>query len=141
MYKGYSKKDNCIVAIKKLKLDSATKWHSDPQFQQELKILQQIRHPNIMKVYDSIEVGNDVYIVMEFCEGGDLKKLIMRAQQEKKERGEERIPGRGSLSSVLIFDILCQLCEGMIEVNRNSIQDMIYRIHAPRPKARQYLVH
>ena len=39
---------------------------------QEVLILCQLDHPNIVKYYESFENNNYFYIVMEFCEGGEL---------------------------------------------------------------------
>jgi NIMA (never in mitosis gene a)-related kinase len=40
----------------------------------EVNILRELRHPNIVKYYDRIldKRRTKIYIVMEYCEGGDL---------------------------------------------------------------------
>lgn len=42
----------------------------------ELDIYQKINHPNIIKVYDILEIMHRVYIFMELADGGDLLNLI-----------------------------------------------------------------
>ena len=39
----------------------------------ELRILQQVDHPNIMKVYEILEDKANYYIITELLEGGQLK--------------------------------------------------------------------
>lgn len=42
----------------------------------ELEIYKKLDHKNIIKVYDTIELGNRVFIFMEIAEGGDLLDYI-----------------------------------------------------------------
>lgn len=47
-------------------------------FYEELAISRQLDHPNIVRLYDAISDGTGIqwYLVMDFCEGGDLFDLI-----------------------------------------------------------------
>ena len=56
---------------------------SDKEKQQivaEVNILRDLHHPNIVRFYDRcVDKRNlKLYIVMEYCEGGDLQNLIKR---------------------------------------------------------------
>ena len=42
----------------------------------EVDILKQLHHTNLPQVYDFIQIGNDIYTVMEYIEGHDLKYYI-----------------------------------------------------------------
>lgn len=44
---------------------------------QELKVLANTDHPNIVRVYDLLEDEINYYIVSEIVEGGELFKLII----------------------------------------------------------------
>lgn len=44
----------------------------------EVEILKSLDHPNILKVYEYFEDDKNYYIVMEFCEGGDIFDKIDR---------------------------------------------------------------
>lgn len=50
----------------------------------EVNILRELRHPFIVRYYDRIidKASTKIYIVMEFCEGGDLGNLIKRCKKE-----------------------------------------------------------
>lgn len=68
-------KNNNLVAIKKIMLNLTNNTYQ----LNEIDIIKEIMnydHPNIIKCYDVIEHHNIVYIVMEYCRGGDLSQLL-----------------------------------------------------------------
>ena len=38
----------------------------------EINVLREVDHPNIIKFYDTYEDSDHIYIVMEYCSGGEL---------------------------------------------------------------------
>lgn len=36
--------------------------------------MQKLKHPNIVKLFDVVTTNNSIYLIMEFCAGGDLKR-------------------------------------------------------------------
>ena len=76
-----SKVNNKFVAIKALKKTESV--------QQEVKMMQSLKHENIVQFFEVIETSQKVYIVMEFIKGGDLLEKIttegpMAEEQAKK---------------------------------------------------------
>ena len=62
-----------IKAVSKKKIGDDIK-----QLKEEIKILQTLDHPNIVKYYETYENRDYLYIVMEYCPGGDLFDLITK---------------------------------------------------------------
>lgn len=42
----------------------------------EVEILRELDHPNVIKLFETFEDKDSIYIVMEICEGGELFYLI-----------------------------------------------------------------
>ena len=60
---------------------------------QEVNILRELHHPNIVKYYDRIidHKNTKLYIVMEYCPGGDLSQLIKRNRKTNQYFSEDII--------------------------------------------------
>lgn len=62
------------VAVKIIKKNS--RLIDTSHIKEEINILKQLDHPNIVKFYDYIETNLKIYIIMEYIKGGTLKRLI-----------------------------------------------------------------
>ncbi|XP_075055162.1 serine/threonine-protein kinase Nek5-like isoform X2 [Mixophyes fleayi] len=74
------KKDNIQCVIKEINLSKMPRKEKEASYK-EVTLLSKMKHPNIVTFFTSIEEKNNLYIVMEYCDGGDLTKRI------KKQRG------------------------------------------------------
>lgn len=52
---------------------------------QEVNLLRELRHPHIVRYHDRIisRTTSTLYIIMEYCQGGDLAAHIAKARQER----------------------------------------------------------
>ncbi|XP_063099411.1 serine/threonine-protein kinase ULK3 isoform X4 [Cavia porcellus] len=76
VYKAYSKKDTReVVAIKCVAKKSLNKA-SVENLLTEIEILKGIRHPHIVQLKDFQWDSDNIYLIMEFCAGGDLSRFI-----------------------------------------------------------------
>ena len=57
----------------------------------EVILLRKVRHPNIVKYYDSFINDKCLYIVMEFAEGGNLQDWVTRQRASKKHFEEREV--------------------------------------------------
>lgn len=73
------------VALKELHPDLSGDTELTSRFRQEAKVLARLTHPGIVQVYDFIEEGDRIWIVMELVRGGELEDLL-------KERGCLTVP-------------------------------------------------
>lgn len=44
-----------------------------------------VKHPYILKLYNHFENTKGIYLVLEFCEKGELYKIFLRANRKFKE--------------------------------------------------------
>jgi serine/threonine protein kinase len=98
VYKGIHAELKMPVAIKMLKHNMALDHESEEAFENEAKLLAQLNHENIVKVYDIEHQYNTVFIIMELFDGVSLSEILA---------GENHLP----LANVL--DILIQVCNGL----------------------------
>lgn len=54
----------------------------------EIKILSKLNHPNIVKLYESIDTSKQVYLIMEYVQGESLHSYL-KAQPHRKLPEEE----------------------------------------------------
>jgi NIMA (never in mitosis gene a)-related kinase len=57
----------------------------------EVRLLESLDHPNIIKYLDSFIESNQLFIAIEWAEKGDLKKLIKKCQSDETTIDEKRI--------------------------------------------------
>ncbi|KAJ3604363.1 hypothetical protein NHX12_029104 [Muraenolepis orangiensis] len=75
VFKGrHKEKRDCEVAIKCINKRSLAK--SQALLGKEIRILKELKHENIVRLLDYQEVGGCVYLVMEYCNGGDLAEYL-----------------------------------------------------------------
>lgn len=50
----------------------------------EVNLLRELKHPNIVRYFDRIidRSRTRLYIIMEYCENGDLASLLTRTKKE-----------------------------------------------------------
>lgn len=51
----------------------------------EVNLLRELKHENIVRYHDRIidKVSTKIYIIMEYCEGGDLAALVSKHKKER----------------------------------------------------------
>jgi serine/threonine-protein kinase len=81
VYKAYDELLERTVAIKILREDYATEPNFLDRFRQEAKSAANLSHPNLVTVYDFGFDNQQVFIVIEFIDGTDLKTLIRRKKR------------------------------------------------------------
>jgi serine/threonine-protein kinase ULK/ATG1 len=77
--KGDDKKK---YATKKIDRDEVEKGEGIKYLKNEIIILQYLRHPNIVRFEEVKKTKKHYYIVMEFCNGGELSKALEKYQEK-----------------------------------------------------------
>ncbi len=103
------KKNNANYALKILRSDLAPEMHQlqrGGQFLSEAKILSNIKHPNIVEIYDYGFSDNYMpYILMEFISGKPLTKIIKNNALDLKKR----------------LNIFLQICKAIQFIHNNKV--------------------
>lgn len=100
VYKGRKKKTIEYVAVKSVERSRRKKLMN------EVRIFHNLQHRNILKFYNWYETRNHLWIIFEYCAGGDLYKMI----DDDKKWPEESVKKLG-------FEII----EGLSYLHANGI--------------------
>jgi 5'-AMP-activated protein kinase catalytic alpha subunit len=66
------------VAVKILEKDKIHDQKDVERITREIKILKKVRHPNVIQLYEIIETEKELYMIMEYCNGGELFDYIVK---------------------------------------------------------------
>lgn len=69
---------NCTVAIKILSKSKITQMNMWNKVEREIMIMKMARHPHIINLYEVIYREDEIYLVMEYAEGGELFSYIVK---------------------------------------------------------------
>eukprot|EP00759_Apiculatamorpha_spiralis_P026273 PhF_6_TR29325/c0_g1_i1/m.43031/K08798/MARK; MAP/microtubule affinity-regulating kinase len=53
---------------------------------EEVRLLRSLKHPNLVEMYESLDNDRHILLIMEFCGGGDLQKLIASRRVPRESR-------------------------------------------------------
>ncbi|KAH8087209.1 kinase-like domain-containing protein, partial [Cristinia sonorae] len=104
VYRGYHEQTHEEVAIKTVNRSGLTQKLFE-NLQGEIEILKALSHRHITKLLDIVQGERNVYLIIEFCAGGDLSNYI-------KKRG--RVEGLdGGLNEIVVRSFLRQLARAL----------------------------
>jgi len=75
--------DNKYYAVKVIPIKEETK-EKIQSFEKEAEILSKFNSDNIVKYYDSSKDNNNFYILMEYCDGDNLRNFINKNKNNKE---------------------------------------------------------
>ncbi|KAF8314498.1 kinase-like protein [Clavulina sp. PMI_390] len=121
VYRGYHVKDRKAVAVKAVRT-SILKAKLLDNLESEIAILKSLNHRHITALIDIVKAEKHVYIVMDYCSGGDLSQYIKaRGKIETlsyvPEPGAAPIyfphPKTGGLDQRVVRSLLLQLADAL----------------------------
>jgi WD40 repeat protein/serine/threonine protein kinase len=65
-----------IAAVKVIRMELLADLEVVTRFRREVRVLRELRHPNIVGAYDTDDAGSALLLAMEYVEGTDLSKLV-----------------------------------------------------------------
>ena len=104
-----SKSDNKYYAIKEIPIKDETKEKIE-SFDNEAIILSKFNCENIVKYYDSSKDENNIYILMEYCNGKNLRNFI-----------DKNANNNTLIQEDILSNIISQLCMGIKEIHDKKI--------------------
>ena len=108
-YKVFNEEDNNYYVIKKILLKSA-KENEINEIKKEAKILSELKSENIVKYYDSFSDNDSFNIIMEYCDGLDLRKFI-----------NEHRSANDLIKKNIIMHIIFGICLGLKEIHQHNL--------------------
>ena len=77
VYKAIHVNSKLIVAVKCLKREGLSN-HQLKNVENEVLVLEKAHHKNIVTMIDRMKSKNSYYLVLEYCNGGDLASFISK---------------------------------------------------------------
>ena len=75
-------------------------------FRTEVAIMRKIKHPNILHCYEKLEDNKYYYLVLDYCEGGDIEKHVKT---------------HGKMNLKVALRLLKQMIAGFAELRKHSV--------------------
>ena len=105
--KVLNKLDNKYYALKEISIKEETE-DNIRNYQKEADILSKFNCKNIVKYYDSFKDKEKFYILMEYCDGQNLKDFIQNN-------------GNKLIEENILYNIIIQICLGIKEMHNMKI--------------------
>jgi tetratricopeptide (TPR) repeat protein len=97
VYVGYDEKLNRKVALKSIRADHRMNAESKARFLREARVLSQLAHPNICRIFDYIEGEKADFLVLELIHGQRLTEAIKRGMDHR-----QKLRIAGEIAGVLV---------------------------------------
>ncbi|CAD8100839.1 unnamed protein product [Paramecium primaurelia] len=106
VYKGKDENNGEVVAVKVIDVKAISNEIERQLINQEINALKLIQSVNVIKLHDYYHTNNNTYIITEYCNQGDLGKLIQQ---------------QGIIPEVEAFKILRHIINGFKEQIRKGV--------------------
>lgn len=161
VFTGYERNSNRLVAIKQMNLEQQPK---KDLIINEIIVMKESSHPNIVNFIDSYLTGGELWVVMEFMEGGSLTDVvtfnIMTEGQiasvcRETLKGLQHLHSKGVIHRDIKSDNILLSNEGNIKLStlnvcrvfktvanlKQLISDSVPRLMKRKTSARPWLAH
>ena len=103
VYLVTSKLTNKLYAMKEIQASKYSSQEELNQVEKEIKLLENLRHPHVITYFNSFKEKGNIYIIIEYINGGSLEDLLKKNIIQKK-----RIPEK------TLWDLLIQSLSGLL---------------------------
>lgn len=123
VYAGHDPQLDRPVAVKRLRADVASSADR-VQLAREARINARLEHPNIVRVYDLLTVGNDDYIVSEYIDGSSLDELLTPERSD--------VEGNLAMALAIIRGLAYAHAAGVVHLDLKTENVLIGRDGVPK---------
>lgn len=78
VYAAWDQKENKQVAVKRMHSYLKAYPKEYERFREEARIVGELKHPNIVRIFELVEQEGDVYLVFEYVDGQNLYDVLKR---------------------------------------------------------------
>eukprot|EP00931_Biecheleriopsis_adriatica_P075073 TRINITY_DN49020_c0_g1_i1.p1 TRINITY_DN49020_c0_g1~~TRINITY_DN49020_c0_g1_i1.p1 ORF type:complete len:803 (-),score=183.69 TRINITY_DN49020_c0_g1_i1:106-2514(-) len=103
------KSTGVLCAVKKLNKTALTAGE-EAEHLQEVKALQSLQHPCILRYYGSLEGGESLSLVMEYADAGDLQVLLKKQAESEK-----------PFEAIVLLAVFSQLVMAVAHVHQHRV--------------------
>ena len=111
VYLAVNEKTNELFAIKQISFEKITEKSSMENFKRELKLLNSFNNENIIKILGIEKTKNNIYLVLEYCNGGNLMEYKKYYEYHYKKQ----------MNELYIQKILKQIINGLEYMHHKKI--------------------
>ena len=112
VYKGYNKITSIDVAIKAVNRKNL-KGKFYELLENEIKVLRSCHNENIIELYDIRKTSNNIYLMIEYCNEGDLMQYLKK---------------RGKLTEEETIEFVVQILNGFKSLIKNNIMHRDFKL-------------
>lgn len=87
---GMHKKSNKKVALKIYDKEKMKEIQRKKSVRREIKLMERLNHPNIVKLYEAIETEDQVVLVMEYIGGGSTHGFLKSKPNRRMDEEDAR---------------------------------------------------
>ena len=103
VYLVTSKLTNKLYAMKEIQCSKYKSQEEVNQVEKEIKLLENLRHPHVITYFNSFKQNGNIYIIIEYINGGSLEELLIQNIKQKTR-----------ISEKMIWDLLIQSLSGLL---------------------------
>lgn len=107
------KKDNQIYVLKEIPINNNVDNDKIESVKNEADILSSLTNKYIVKYFENFKMGQNIYIVMEYCERGDLCTYMSKRKKNKKQNY--------FFSEDFIWKLFIQISIGLYHIHSKKI--------------------